>query len=210
MIRRVSEPPLCERIVRRYAGMRGGDAAVDALLREAFEEARRVLQYTVSVCELTAEETAALCARSARLAERLDGCRRAVALTATLGVGFDRLLFKYGALNPAKALLLEALGTERIEALCDAVTAELETEYALSARARFSPGYGDLPLSVQQELLEKTDAYKTLGVSLTEGMMMSPQKSVTAIVGFADEERKPRGVPCEQCDNRSCEYRGAV
>ena len=210
MIRRLHEPPLCEREVWRYAGMRGDDAAVAAVLRECVAQARETIQYAVSVRELTAQETAVLCAQSSGLSARLAGCQRVVVMAATLGVGFDRLLLKYGALNPAKAWLLEALGTERVEALCDAVTAELQTEYALTARARFSPGYGDLPLSVQQDLLEKTDAYKTLGVSLTEGMMMSPQKSVTAIVGFADEKTKPRGVPCGDCDKQDCEYRGVV
>ena len=49
---------------------------------------------------------------------------------------------------------------------------------------RYSPGYGDLPLSVQPALLDALDAGRRLGVTLTESLLMVPMKSVTAVVGI--------------------------
>jgi len=47
---------------------------------------------------------------------------------------------------------------------------------------RFSPGYGDMPLSFQRVLFTQLDAGR-LGVALTDGNMLSPEKSVLAVCG---------------------------
>ena len=50
--------------------------------------------------------------------------------------------------------------------------------------ARFSPGYGDLPLEFQREIFRALDVPRRIGVSLGSSCLMSPSKSVTAIVGI--------------------------
>ncbi|MBR3258643.1 MAG: vitamin B12 dependent methionine synthase, partial [Eggerthellaceae bacterium] len=52
------------------------------------------------------------------------------------------------------------------------------------------PGYGDLPLEVQPDLLGLLDASRRLGITLSDSLLMSPTKSVTAIVGLRPAERK--------------------
>ena len=59
---------------------------------------------------------------------------------ATLGAEFDRLLMKYSKLSPAKALMQQAFGTERIEALCDAFCKDYEEEQRVYLQSRFSAG----------------------------------------------------------------------
>ena len=128
--------------------------------------------------------------RSTSLAKRLAGCSRAVIFAATVGAQLDRLVTRYSAVSPAKALLLDTIGTERVEALCDTVCAELASKYAsegLLVRPRFSAGYGDIPLSMQKDIFAVLDCPKKIGVSLGEGLLMSPAKSVTAIVGVGYE-----------------------
>ncbi len=49
---------------------------------------------------------------------------------------------------------------------------------------RFSPGYGDLSMSVTEEILAVLDAGRRIGVSVTKSLMMTPMKSVTAIIGI--------------------------
>ena len=75
---------------------------------------------------------------------------------------------------------MQALGAERVEALCDAFCAEFE-----GAKMRFSPGYGDLPLDTQRALFALLDCPRKLGLTLNESLLMSPSKSVTAIMGLA-------------------------
>ncbi|MCR5275107.1 MAG: Vitamin B12 dependent methionine synthase activation subunit, partial [Clostridiales bacterium] len=48
----------------------------------------------------------------------------------------------------------------------------------------FSPGYGDLPIEVQKEFLPLLDAERRLGITLSDSYLMSPSKSVTAIIGI--------------------------
>ena len=117
----------------------------------------------------------------------MRGCKRAVVFAATVGIGLDRLIAKYGRLSPSKALMLQAIGAERIEALCDAFCAELAAKLDCKLRPRFSPGYGDFPITAQKELFAVLDCTRQIGVTLNDSLLMSPTKSVTAIVGIIDE-----------------------
>ncbi len=49
--------------------------------------------------------------------------------------------------------------------------------------SRYSPGYGDYPLSEQRRLLSILDASRRVGVSLTDALVMAPSKSVSAVIG---------------------------
>ena len=49
---------------------------------------------------------------------------------------------------------------------------------------RFSPGYGDLSLDLQTDLIRITEAQKHIGITLSENLIMIPTKSVTAIIGI--------------------------
>lgn len=76
----------------------------------------------------------------------------------------------------------------------------------LFLRARFSPGYGDFPLAAQRPLLDALDASRRAGISLTDTLLMTPSKSVSALVGFSS---KPCSDPagCAACDRRvECPY----
>ena len=125
--------------------------------------------------------------RSASLARHLQGCDRAVLFCATLGADFDRRLLA-ARLRPALAVVQDAVGTAAIEQLCDRFCAQLPQPQ----RPRFSPGYGDLPLETQRPLLALLDAARLLGVGLTDALLMTPTKSVTALVGLLPNTNKPK------------------
>jgi cobalamin-dependent methionine synthase I len=114
-----------------------------------------------------------------------------VVFAATVGLEPDRLIARYGRLRPTKALLVQAIGAERIEAVCDAFCADIANQAAergLYATRRFSPGYGDLPLSFQADLFSLLACEKAIGLTLTGSGMMVPTKSVTALIGVATQE----------------------
>ena len=78
-------------------------------------------------------------------------------------------------------------GLERIEALCDEFCRDMERELALlgfCTTKRFSPGYSDLPLEIQRDIFRVLGCEKRIGLMLNESLLMSPSKSVTAIVGI--------------------------
>ena len=70
------------------------------------------------------------------------------------------------------------------------------------------PGYGDLPLSCQQPLLSALRAMQTLGMTVNSGGLLSPNKSVTAIIGVRDTPATQTLSPCDACLKRgNCEFR---
>ena len=125
--------------------------------------------------------------RSEKLRKNLQGCDRAVLFAATIGSGIDRLIRRYEKADPKLGLLLQGLGAERVESLCDAFNEEVKEiceETGCGTRMRYSPGYGDLPIEVQKVFLPLLDAERRLGITLSDSCLMAPSKSVTAIIGI--------------------------
>jgi hypothetical protein len=145
---------------------------------------------------------------SAALARNLAGCKRAILFAATVGLEVDRLIARYSRLQPVKGLMFQAIGTERVEALCDAFCADMDCRMGGGLRRRFSPGYGDLPLELQNNIFRVLDCSKTIGLTLNGSLLMSPTKSVTAIAGIADApEENHREEKCAGCDKPECMFR---
>jgi len=63
--------------------------------------------------------------RSEKLRKNLLGCDRAVLFAATIGSGIDRLIRRFEKADPQMGLLLQGLGAERVESLCDAFDEEV-------------------------------------------------------------------------------------
>ena len=196
-IRSFSAPSVDMREILRYAG--GGDAAFAG---ECLEEAAGVLTYKVCFAEVPVSVNGDIVdlsfarAHSRSLAKNLDGCNRAVIFAATVGVGIDRLIARYGRLSPSRALYLQAIGSERAEALCDAFEEEIRNEMEARGkgiapvfRPRFSPGYGDLSLELQRDIFALLDCPRRIGVSLGDSLLMTPSKSVTAIMGIVADDK---------------------
>ena len=142
----------------------------------------------------------------------MQGCSTAVFFVATIGLEIDRLIMKYSSLSISKAISFNALGTERVESLCDNFCSDLNKEYNGRTTLRFSPGYGDLPLEMQKDIFALLNCEKNIGVSLNESLLMSPSKSVSAIVGIKDKIStncdKIIKKDCEACNKTDCEFRG--
>ena len=195
LLRSYAAPPRDTAEILRYARAGGEEGELGSLLEEVWNAAAPLLSYRVAYRILpisTRGDTVMLgqvALPSRSLAATLTGSREAILMAATVGVGIDRLLLRYGRLSPVRALLLQAIGAERVEALLSVFTEEREAELGRITR-RFSPGYGDLPLASQRELLPLLDAERTLGITLGEALLMSPTKSVTAIAGILGQDRK--------------------
>lgn len=183
-------PPISEKDILRYAKTSAADGGTAALMNASVKEAESMLTYKVCYCELLVTVTAdtcdfgAFCLRSNDLSRNLKNCKRVVIFAATVGVGIDRLISKYSVVSPSKALMLDAVGTERIEALCDTFVRDIADEMNVHTKPRFSPGYGDLPLDAQRSIFAVLDCGRRIGLSCSDSLIMSPSKSVTAFVGL--------------------------
>ena len=190
-------PPIHMREVLRYMGARETTEEVSALIMECIEELGETLTCRVCWREINVRidgkglDLGFVKTESRALATNFKGCDRAILFAATTGLGIDRLITRYTHISPARALCFDAIGAERIEALCDAFCERMKEEYQKSGfglRPRFSPGYGDLPLSLQRDIFNALDCPKRIGLSLNESLIMSPTKSVTAFVGVSRQD----------------------
>lgn len=183
-------PPFCEREILRYAGCKTADEKTERLLKDCIKQAEMVLSYTVCYRELEVKISDNICdfgafrCISEKLAINLKGCNKVILFAATVGMGIDRLILRHSRLSPSKALFFQAIGAERIEALCDTFCEDMSGKAGLALKPRFSPGYGDLELNVQRDIFSVLECSKKIGLSLNESLLMSPSKSVTAIIGI--------------------------
>ena len=146
---------------------------------------------------------------NSELAQRmLAECEQAAVLVCTLGAEFDLWMKRLQARDMSRAVMLDALGSAYVEAGCDAAEEAIRARFpGMHLTDRFSPGYGDFPLEAQPALTAFAGAGR-IGVTVTDSLLMNPQKSVTAIVGIADRPQMARIRGCAYCAmNKSCQYR---
>lgn len=161
--------------------MKMGRATPDAALSERIDKLEKeVLAASHPVSKRLKVMVANLPFSSADLTRCLQGAREAYLFAATLGHEVDRIIRKYTVLSAANLLIVQAIAATAIEQYIDDETAS----WGEKLLPRYSPGYGDLPLSVQPTFLAALDPKGTLGITLTETMLMIPSKSVTAIIGI--------------------------
>lgn len=186
------EPQLMERIKRIR-----GEALAQIVPRAA---ARRFARMSDGTLEGTrfSPQGGDVCAM-------LANCHEAVLLAATLGAESERLLLREQTRSAADALILDAALSAAVEAVCDQTEETLRGELAaqgLYLTDRFSPGYGDMPLSQSKEICEVLNAGRAIGLTVSRNGILMPRKSVTAIMGVSRMAVSHRPKGCEGCATR--------
>ncbi|MEE1193658.1 MAG: vitamin B12 dependent-methionine synthase activation domain-containing protein [Phascolarctobacterium sp.] len=171
-------------------------------------QARHVLQkhrVAVDATGVTLESGTRFNSRD--LAAHLKGCEEALLLGATLGSRVDAAIRRLALGSVAEGAAAQAVAAALIESYCDEVQARFETG-GLAQRPRFSPGYGDWDLAEQKLLFPVLNCAKLIGLTLTEGCMMAPSKSVTAVIGLSTDVQCVWNK-CMICGNINCPYRAS-
>ena len=120
--------------------------------------------------------------------KHLEGYDRAMFFCLTIGSAFDREVEKQMVKNPTLAVILNACGIQAVEKACDALQLKAEEETGMKTGVRFSPGYGDLPLSTQKDFIRILNTERLAGVTINENYLMNPCKTVTAVCGLKKED----------------------
>jgi hypothetical protein len=144
------------------------------------------------------------------IANHLSGANCAVLFAATLGREADAAIQRLSFTDMTRSVLMDAAASALIEAVCDQAEAELRREFdeqGLFLGGRFSPGYGDLPITLQKDFLAALDAARGIGLSCTPASILTPSKSVTAVMGLFPRPVTPKGNPCVGCESKGkCKY----
>ena len=123
---------------------------------------------------------------SRNLYKNLTGCREAFVMAVTTGIGVDRLLAKLNITSQAEHFITDSLSSAAIESFCDYVSDIMKE--GLVCAPRFSPGYGDVSIEFQKPLLQRLNAAECIGINLNSSYLMTPMKSITAIMGIKYEK----------------------
>lgn len=131
--------------------------------------------------------------------KHLKGCREMAVMGVTLGAGTDRLIRINQVRDMADAVILDCGASVLIEQICDQAEEQIRRETDGFLTGRYSPGYGDLPVKTQEQLVRILDSARKIGLTVNSSHIMIPRKSVTAILGIADHPVKGYLASCSEC-----------
>ena len=203
----------------RYMGYKGGGIPenIEALTDECEDSLLKsiVPKYVYRVFDIEETENgvevsgAGLTFGGSDIKRHLSGCEKCVLLAATLGEGADKTIRGYEISGMEKAVIADCLASAAIEQVCDKAEEEIKSKLSgYFFTWRFSPGYGDFPLTVQRTFLDVLQAPKRIGLTVTDNFILLPRKSVTAVIGISKSgiPKGRRGCGCCNMKDR-CEFR---
>lgn len=141
--------------------------------------------------------------RGKSILNHLNGAEKVAVMAVTLGIEAERTILKYQHTDMVSTVISDAVFDAFVETVADEIQQKIEEKAkaeGLFISSRFSPGYGDLPLETQQDIISCLSLGKRIGLTVTESNILVPRKSITAIVGLFKEEQKFKKTGCETCN----------
>ena len=133
----------------------------------------------------------------------LSQAKQVIVFCATLGPIADQMIMKAAYQSTVDQMILDACASVRIEEILD----QMQEDIIGYKTPRFSPGYGDLTIELQRNLLEVIGG-RRIGVSATNSSLLMPKKSVTGIIGLSDKQMDVTYRFCDDCLKRtSCDFK---
>lgn len=207
--------------VLRYLGYKAQtiDKSLDKLIDSTIEESKKLIEpkfiynkYRTKVYEdgVYVEGTK-LILTGKDIKNHLKNSRESILMAVTVGNKIEQRIKLYEKIDLTKAIILDSCATTAVEEVCDKIediVKEDAEKKGLSITFRYSPGYGDLPLETQRDLIDTINAEKRIGLTVSSHYLLFPRKSVTAIIGFIPKIKEEKKRGCEVCKNyENCNFR---
>lgn len=207
--------------VYRYLGYKGNTPEETTL--QAIDEVTEILrsskgykmEYKIFDITQTVEgvllEGTTLILTGKNITKMLSESKRCILMAVTLGQEAENISRLMQVKDLSKGVILDACASSMVEDLCNQLEANIKIDIdkeGLFLTDRFSPGYGDLPITIQPTICKVLNTAKTMGLNVTSSGIMIPRKSITAIIGIADKPQAMRIKGCAYCSLvKECEYR---
>lgn len=203
----------------RYMGCKKGMA--DARTMDMLDECEKIVvsisvpRYCYKVFDINEVESGVelvgtnLVLSGEDIKRHLKDCYGVVIMCATLSGRIDALIRKTQLEDMSKAIVVNSLASVAIEQVCDKAEEEIHLSLPHCYKTwRYSPGYGDLPITLQKDILNILDAPRRIGLCTDNSMMLTPIKSVTAVIGLSHSPVSPAKRGCLCCNlKNTCQYR---
>ena len=140
----------------------------------------------------------------------LNGSKFCAIMAVTCGMEIERELIKLQRTSMTDAIIFDACANVYVEMLADFVESLIIMENIEKRKNhndkkieknnyRYSPGYGDFSIKNQGVVLNLLDCQRRIGLTATENSLLIPHKSITAIIGFFDEDVENTHSSCKRC-----------
>jgi hypothetical protein len=186
------------------------DANIERLILESITEIKELIRFrylyqkfplVLKDNKLKVLETT-LILKGNSILKHLAGAAEVYLMAATLGPLIDKKIAYYEKISVTKSLVFDACATTAIEYGCDQIEKEIKQNLSSNSDQkeekqltfRYSPGYGDLDISIQSEFLQVLKAPKKIGLTASKYNILLPAKSVTAIIGVVSTEQSSKTV----------------
>lgn len=138
------------------------------------------------------------------LAKNLERIERVFPYVLTIGDSLENTA--RSSENIMRRLVLETIGDLALGSGLEHLQRHISEQYGLETKSNMGPGQLDWPIEQQRELFSLLGHVKdTIGVTLTESLMMVPRKSISGII-FPTEETF---ISCQLCQRNKCPSRKA-
>ncbi|TJX13072.1 methionine synthase [Tissierella creatinini] len=186
------------------------DEEMDKLIDSCMEEIMEISQYKYIYSIFDVIDTGSFLSlsnstielRGKAIREHLKSSKYVGVMAVTLGVEVENKIKYYGKVNLTRGVILDSCAAALVEVLCDYVEdkiKDLALGQGLNITSRFSPGYGDLPITTQSQILNSLNASRLIGLNVSESSILLPRKSVTAFIGL-DKNVKKTIRKCSSCN----------
>ena len=158
------------------------------LLNKCINEFNNVVSYKYAYIKTSVLVSNDICdfgfasVKSNSLARVLSECTEVFIFAVTTSIDIDRLITKLYLKKDPSAFFMDSIGSAAVESFADYLNQKICN--GINTTNRFSPGYADFPLEFQKDLLARINANQTIGITLSDKLMMTPMKSITAIIGI--------------------------
>ena len=171
-------------------------------------EQRRVVDVRHSRLKLEGGATL----RGELVMEHLASASEIIAILCTVGERIEERAREAFKEDPVVGLAFDGVGSAAVEALSASACRYFELQAAVQGvgvSVPLSPGMDGWSVGEGQPQLFRLLPAEQIGVSLTEGYMMRPAKSLTLVLGIGPDVAT-KGTICDYCAVRAtCRYRGS-
>jgi hypothetical protein len=143
------------------------------------------------------------------IAQHLARAREVVVMVCTIGDELDERVSSQFKVDPLMAIALDGVGSAAVEQLAIQAANHFETEAERNGQKSsmpLNPGMVGWPVEEGQPQIFTLLDSESIQVSLTEACMMTPNKSLSMVLGLGDE-MSAVGSSCDFCSlNGVCKY----
>ena len=193
-------PKIDKNTVLRYLGYSGQAiddnlmSQIDSLILqcEDSEDAKSVARYyemSENTGDLVLLKDCSLELKGQDISRHLKGSVGCILLACTLGTRVNTNIAKLNARSVLDGVIYNAAASDLIERATNVAHKKLGDDFkeqGLFLGRRYSPGYGDFPIDCQGALLCELMASKKIGLFVTRAGMLTPTKSITAVIGVKE------------------------